>query len=52
MEDKIQYKPIGVILDIKPSVPDFDVREIQSIGWLEKNIQKVSIAKDDGRFAK
>jgi len=40
------------LLDIKPHVPDFDVREVQRIGWLEKNIQKVSVAKDDGRFAK
>jgi hypothetical protein len=33
-------------------VPDFDVREVQKIGWLEKNIQKVSVARDDGRFVK
>lgn len=40
------------LLDIKPHVPDFDIREVQSIGWLEKNIQKLSVAKDDGRFVK
>jgi tRNA-Thr(GGU) m(6)t(6)A37 methyltransferase TsaA len=40
------------LLDIKPHVPDFDVREVQKIGWLEKNIQKLGDSKDDGRFAK
>ena len=38
------------LLDIKPHVPDFDVREVQRIGWLEKNIQKLGSSKDDGRF--
>ncbi|MEN6321274.1 MAG: tRNA (N6-threonylcarbamoyladenosine(37)-N6)-methyltransferase TrmO [Syntrophaceae bacterium] len=40
------------LLDIKPHVPDFDVREVQRIGWLEKNIQKLGSSKDDGRFTK
>ena len=40
------------LLDIKPHVPDFDVREVQKIGWLEENIQKVCTARDDGRFTK
>jgi len=39
------------LLDIKPHVPDFDTREVQRIGWLENNIQKLSGSKDDGRFA-
>jgi tRNA (Thr-GGU) A37 N-methylase len=39
------------LLDIKPHVPDFDIREVQRIGWLENNIQKLSGSKDDGRFA-
>ncbi|WP_324735349.1 tRNA (N6-threonylcarbamoyladenosine(37)-N6)-methyltransferase TrmO [Thermococcus sp. SY098] len=38
------------LLDIKPYVPDFDVREVERIGWLENNIHKLSKAKDDGRF--
>jgi tRNA-Thr(GGU) m(6)t(6)A37 methyltransferase TsaA len=40
------------LLDIKPHVPDFDIREVQRIGWLENNIQKLGDAKDDGRFSK
>ena len=38
------------LLDIKPYVPAFDVRETMEIGWLEKNILKLSVSKDDGRF--
>ena len=38
------------LLDIKPYVPAFDVRETAKIGWLEKNIHKLSMSKDDGRF--
>ena len=40
------------LLDIKPYVPEFDVRNVESIGWLEKNVQKLSESKDDGRFKK
>jgi len=38
------------LLDIKPYVPKFDIREAERIGWLEKNVPKLSILKDDGRF--
>lgn len=38
------------LLDIKPYVPEFDVREVEKIGWLEKNVHKLSTSKDDGRF--
>lgn len=38
------------LLDIKPFVPQFDNREDCSIGWLQKNIDKLSSKKDDGRF--
>ena len=38
------------LLDIKPYVPEFDVHEVSKIGWLEKNIHKLSTSKDDGRF--
>jgi len=37
------------LLDIKPFIPEFDVRA-GCIGWLEKNIHKHKISKDDGRF--
>ena len=39
------------LLDIKPYVPEFDKQKIEKIGWLTKNINKLSTAKDDGRFS-
>ena len=30
--------------------PEFDIREVEKIGWLEKNIHKLPDARDDGRF--
>jgi len=38
------------LLDIKPYVPEFDVREVEKTGWLEKRVHKLSTAEDDGRF--
>ena len=38
------------LIDIKPYVPKFDVFDADKIGWLEKNIDKLSSSKDDGRF--
>jgi len=38
------------LLDIKPYVPEFDVREVDKIGWLEKNLHKLRTSRDDGRF--
>jgi len=38
------------LLDIKPYVPEFDLREANRIGWLEKNIYKLPSSRDDGRF--
>jgi tRNA-Thr(GGU) m(6)t(6)A37 methyltransferase TsaA len=40
------------LLDIKPYVPEFDVREVNKTGWLEKEVHKLSTSKDDGRFTK
>ena len=40
------------LLDIKPYVPEFDTRKTEKIGWLEKNIHKLSKTKDDERFIK
>lgn len=40
------------LLDIKPYIPEFDVREVVQSGWFAKNVHKLSTAKDDGRFAK
>ncbi|MFW6375780.1 MAG: tRNA (N6-threonylcarbamoyladenosine(37)-N6)-methyltransferase TrmO [Thermoplasmatota archaeon] len=38
------------LLDIKPYVPDFDIHEVESFGWLEKNVHKLDDTEDDGRF--
>ena len=40
------------LLDIKPYVPEFDIREVKKSGWLDKNVYKLSSSKDDGRFTK
>lgn len=40
------------ILDIKPYVPEIDIRKTGKIGWLEKNVNKLSKSQDDGRFIK
>lgn len=40
------------LLDIKPYVPEFDVRKVEKIGWLEKKVKKLHKTKDDGRFTK
>lgn len=28
-------------MDIKPYVPEFDVRKVEKIGWLEKDVHKL-----------
>jgi len=40
------------LIDIKPYVPEFDIRENVRTGWLEENVNKLPDTKDDGRFAK
>jgi tRNA-Thr(GGU) m(6)t(6)A37 methyltransferase TsaA len=40
------------LLDIKPYVPDFDVKNVQRTGWLEKSVHKLATSKDNGRFRK
>jgi len=40
------------LLDIKPYVPEFDIREVEKIGWLEKKVRKLPTSKDNGRFTK
>jgi len=57
IEDNILYiKDVDILdktplLDIKPYVPNFDRRDNVKIGWLEKNVTKLSAMEDDGRFA-
>ena len=56
IEENILYvKDVDIVdgtplLDIKPYVPDFDVYNAFKIGWLEKNVEKLPQARDDGRF--
>ena len=40
------------LLDIKPYVPEFDIRHVHKIGWLEKKKAKLEETKDDGRFSR
>ena len=39
------------LIDIKPYVPEFDVFEVDRIGWLERHIERLRETRDDGRFA-
>lgn len=38
------------LLDIKPFVPAFDVRNAERTGWFEKKDHKIATVIDDGRF--
>lgn len=38
------------LLDIKPYLPEFDCREVESRGWLEANADKAGHLRSDGRF--
>ena len=38
------------LLDIKPYVPEFDVRKVDRIGWIEKKTKNIKKAIDNGRF--
>lgn len=40
------------LLDIKPYVPDFDLRAGAQVGWLGKELNKLGGTKDDGRFSR
>jgi tRNA-Thr(GGU) m(6)t(6)A37 methyltransferase TsaA len=51
----LKIKDVDVIdgtplLDIKPYVPDFDVRTVDSCGWIEKSSRRLDAVRDDGRF--
>jgi len=56
--EKLYIRDVDIVdgiplLDIKPYVPEFDIPEFDvrvKIGWLEKNVNKLSGMKDDGRF--
>ncbi len=38
------------LLDIKPYVPDFDIRKAERIGWLSERSDKLNELKSDDRF--
>ena len=38
------------LLDLKPYVPEFDVREVERIGWLAGKADKVTETEADERF--
>lgn len=38
------------LLDIKPYVPQFDAPRTERLGWLDRVVDKLAQAKDDGRF--
>ena len=38
------------LLDIKPYVPEFDLREAERIGWLTKKVEKAAKTEADERF--
>jgi tRNA-Thr(GGU) m(6)t(6)A37 methyltransferase TsaA len=40
------------LLDIKPYVPDFDVRAVLKTGWLESKSKKITKTSADGRFTR
>lgn len=51
----LKVKEIDVVdgtplLDIKPYVPDFDVRKVDSCGWIESTAHRSDTVRDDGRF--
>lgn len=56
IDNKIYIKEVDILdgtplLDIKPYIPEFDSREVNKIGWADKNIIHLADSKDDGRFA-
>ncbi|MEA3279246.1 MAG: tRNA (N6-threonylcarbamoyladenosine(37)-N6)-methyltransferase TrmO [Thermodesulfobacteriota bacterium] len=40
------------LLDIKPYISKFDIRQVNSEGWIENRTGKIKKAQDDGRFKK
>ena len=55
-KDSLRIREVDVVdgtplLDIKPYVPAFDVREVDRTGWIGKKAGKVDSVKDDGRFS-
>ena len=39
-----------LLLDIKPFVPEFDIRNHINIGWYKNKVERFTIVRDDGIF--
>ena len=39
------------LLDVKPYVPEFDVRQVDRIGWIGARTREIEGTVDDGRFS-
>ena len=56
-DNTLQVQDIDVVdgtplLDIKPYVPAFDVRNVDRIGWLAEKTGNIKKKVDDGRFSR
>jgi len=52
---KLQIRDVDIVdgtplLDIKPYVPEFDIRMVERIGWLSKRVSEVHETRPDDRF--
>jgi tRNA-Thr(GGU) m(6)t(6)A37 methyltransferase TsaA len=55
-ENRLMVRDIDILdetplLDIKPYVPDFDMRENVRVGWLARRRNEIAEVSDDGRFS-
>jgi len=55
-DGSLMVKDIDVVngtplLDVKPYVPEFDVRQVDQNGWIGKRTREIEGAADDGRFS-
>ena len=56
-DNRLHVKGVDIVdgtplLDIKPYIPEFDVYQVEEIGWLKDKIHRLYEARDDGRFLK
>ena len=54
--NNLQIQDVDVIdgtplLDLKPYVPEFDVRVVERTGWIGEKTAKITEIADDGRFS-
>jgi tRNA-Thr(GGU) m(6)t(6)A37 methyltransferase TsaA len=39
------------LLDVKPYIPEFDIRKVDQTGWIGKRTREIEGTVDDGRFS-